>query len=77
MGEKSVFSTKRVPLPTGGAPYLLGMAQSCAKRAPFRDEGAFDGGMGAVSTLKGAFTGKMVHFVPEGRLHVREGVASI
>ena len=41
MGEKNVFSTKRAPLPTGGAPYLLGMAQSCAKRAPFRDRRRF------------------------------------
>ena len=76
MGEMNVFSTRQAPLPTGGAQYLHGMAQSCANGHPFVTEGVFDGGMGAVSALKGAVTGKMVPFVPEGRLHVREGVAS-
>ena len=40
-------------------------------------EGAFDGGMGAVSALKGAVKGKMVPFVPEGRLYMQEGVVSV
>ena len=77
MGEKNVFRTKWTPLPTGGVPYPLGIAQSCAKRAPFRDRRRFHGGMGAVFALKGAVTGKMVPFMLEGRLHVREGVASV
>ena len=77
MGEKNVFSTKRAPWPTGGAPYPLGMAQSCAKTTPFVTEGAFDGRMSAVSALKGAVTDKIVPFVSKGRLHVREGVTSV
>ena len=47
------------------------------KGHPSVTEGAFDGGMGAVSALKGAVTGKLVPFVPEGRPHVREGAASV
>ena len=42
----------------------------------FVTKGALDGGMSAVSALKGAVTGKMVPFVREGRLNVREGVTS-
>ena len=62
---------------TYAIPYVLGMAQSCAKGHPFVTEGALDGGIGAACALKGAVTGKMVPFVPEGHLHVREGVASV
>ena len=41
MSENNDFSTKRAPLPTEGAPYLLEMAQSYAKRALFRDRKRF------------------------------------
>ena len=48
MGEKNVFRARRTSLQTEGAPYLLRMMQSYAKRALFVTEGAFAGGMGAV-----------------------------
>ena len=60
-----------------GRRICLELRSHVRKEHPFVTEGAFDGGMGATSALEGAVTGKVVSFVPEGRLRVREGVTSV
>ena len=55
MGENNVFLAGRTPLQTEGAPYLLRMMQSYAKRILFVTEGALADRMGAVMDEKGIF----------------------